>query len=176
MRPVIEKEVNNPAGTDIQIRTMEEQDLKAVYAIEAQCFTHVWTEAMFKASLEQWPLSQSWVVIRGQHIVGYLIASYIPRYAEQEGEVHISNIAVDPAYRRQHIGKMLLMQSLDYGDTHLCDTVSLEVRFSNRAARKFYRRYGFINVGFRPAYYGNEDALLMEASVPNALNLMQQGE
>lgn len=176
MEAEVIREVSNSQDAGPWIRDMTESDLGTIFEIERKCFNHVWTQQMFRTSLAQRPLTQSWVAIRDQHIVGYLIASYIPRYAEQEGEVHISNIAVEPECQREGIGKMLLQHALEYGDRHLCDSVSLEVRVSNQPARAFYRRYGFINVGLRPRYYGNEDAILMEASLSNALNLMQQGE
>lgn len=163
------------ADNRVQIRDMRTEDLTAILEIESYSFSQAWTRTTFEACLTQKPFTQSWVAIQDQHIVGYLIASYIPRYAKQEGEIHISNIAVSPSARRQNIGTLLLRQALEYGDTHLCDEVSLEVRESNADARAFYKRFGFINVGRRPNYYEDEDAILMEAAVPNALHVMQEG-
>lgn len=164
------------AENRIQLRDMRSDDLDAILAIEFKSFPQAWPRTTFEACLAQKPFTQSWVAIQDQHIVGYLIASYIPRYAKEEGEIHISNIAVSPSARRENIGTMLLRQALEYGDTHLCDLVCLEVRESNNDARAFYKRFGFINVGRRPNYYENEDAILMEAAVQNALHLMQEGE
>ncbi len=160
----------------LKIRDLHVGDIPHILEIEQQSFSQAWSQATFEACLMQKPFTQSWVAIRDQHIVGYLIASYIPRYAKEEGEIHISNIAVSPNERRHNIGTTLLKNALDYGEMHLCDIACLEVRESNHNARSFYKRYGFINVGRRPNYYETEDAILMEASVPNALQLMQQGE
>jgi len=160
----------------VQIREMRTDDLAAILEIESKSFSQAWTRTTFEVCLTQKPFTQSWVAIQEQHIVGYLIASYIPRYTKGEGEIHISNIAVSPGARRQNIGTLLLRQALEYGDTHLCNVVGLEVRESNTDARSFYRRFGFINIGRRLNYYEDEDAILMEAAVQNALHVMQEGE
>jgi len=176
MEAEVIREATGSQDSGTWIRDMTESDLDTIREIEEKCFTHVWTQQMFRTSLEQRPLTQSWVAIRDQHIVGYLIASYIPRYTKGEGEIHISNIAVSPGARRQNIGTLLLRQALEYGDTHLCNVVGLEVRESNTDARSFYRLFGFINIGRRLNYYEDEDAILMEAAVQNALHVMQEGE
>ncbi|WBL35221.1 hypothetical protein O0235_10520 [Tepidiforma flava] len=43
------------------------------------------------------------------------------------------------------------------------ESVTLEVRVSNEAARALYRRYGFYEVGIRKRYYADnhEDAIIM---------------
>ena len=77
-----------------------------------------------------------------------------------DGESEILNLAVDPAFRRQGIGRMLICEiKLRYpGD------IFLEVRESNLAARKFYESLGFQVVTLRPRYYERspEAAIVMK--------------
>jgi len=78
-------------------------------------------------------------------------------------EVHISTIAVDPSYREQGIGQLLFVTAMERAVELGANIVSLEVRVSNIAAQKLYRKYGFKVVGHRRRYYSDnrEDALIM---------------
>ena len=81
------------------------------------------------------------------------------------GEAHIVNLAVRQAYRRRGIGRLLLMKIIDMAIEKYADTITLEVRKSNAAARKLYKKYGFNIKGIRRGYYldDREDAVIMTA-------------
>jgi len=170
-----EKPVEGPAGSaQIQIRKMQENDLNIVEQIEQSCFPEPWPVTIFRENLHRSPVVCNWVAENEERIVGFLIAWYIPRYVKEAGEIHIHNIAVDPLYWRQGIGKRLLYTATTEGIQRNCDVLILEVRESNTGAQSFYRRYGFTRVGSRQSYYGTEDALVMEASTQNILQLLKQ--
>jgi ribosomal-protein-alanine N-acetyltransferase len=78
-------------------------------------------------------------------------------------EVHMSTIAVDPTYREQGIGQLLLVAAIEQAVELGANIISLEVRVSNVAAQNLYRKYGFEIVGRRRRYYSDnrEDALIM---------------
>ena len=80
-------------------------------------------------------------------------------------EAHISTIAVDPRYRGQGIGQLLLITAIEKAMELSATLMSLEVRVSNLVAQNLYRKYGFKPVGRRPRYYSDnrEDALIMTA-------------
>jgi len=80
-------------------------------------------------------------------------------------EVHISTIAVDPSYREQGIGQLLLVVATERAVELGANIISLEVRVSNIVAQNLYRKYGFKVVGRRRRYYSDnrEDALIMTA-------------
>ncbi len=80
-------------------------------------------------------------------------------------EVHLSTIAVDPSYRQQGIGQLLLITAIEQALRLGASIISLEVRVSNIAAQNLYRKYGFKVVGRRRRYYSDnqEDALIMTA-------------
>ena len=78
-------------------------------------------------------------------------------------EIHISNIAVVPDYRRLKIGESMFTIALKMGIEKKCQIAHLEVRKSNLPAITLYQKHGFQAVGVRKNYYQNEneDALLM---------------
>ena len=99
------------------------------------------------------------VAVSGNQILGFLSFRTLLRPGENSpGEFEILNLAVDPACRRQGIAKALLDHQLARGGVHF-----LEVRESNRAARKLYEYKGFVVIGTRRDYYSNpeESAIVM---------------
>jgi ribosomal-protein-alanine N-acetyltransferase len=80
-------------------------------------------------------------------------------------EAHLANIAVRESYRQQGVGERLLISAIKLAMEHNANIITLEVRASNRTARALYKKYGFAEVGIRPAYYtdNKEDAVLMTA-------------
>ena len=91
---------------------------------------------------------------RGDQIWGYIIFS-------QDG--HIISIAVHPQQRRKGIGKELLERAMN---TPHIKKIWAEVRKSNQGAQAFYLRMGFQIIGVVSNYYGNEDALSIQWSLP----------
>lgn len=79
------------------------------------------------------------------------------------GQAHIVTLGVREAYRRQGIGEWLLIAAIEEALASNQDSVTLEVRRSNDAARSLYEKYGFEEVGVRERYYSDngEDALIM---------------
>ena len=78
-------------------------------------------------------------------------------------EAHVTNIAVRELHRRQGIGELLLISSIDLATELNARIITLEVRASNTAAQNLYHKYGFTQTGVRRGYYtdNKEDAVLM---------------
>jgi ribosomal-protein-alanine N-acetyltransferase len=87
-------------------------------------------------------------------VAGFSVAR---RVAEDESE--LLNLAVDPAFRRRGVGRRLVA-ALASGHPGV---LWLEVRESNLDARKLYKSLGFLEAGYRPAYYpdSGEGAIVM---------------
>lgn len=98
-----------------------------------------------------------WVAESRAGVVGFVVARSVA------DEMEILNLAVDPAERRRGVGGALLDTALGCGRRDGARRAWLEVRESNRAARCFYERHGFVVAGRRRRYYSGpeEDALLM---------------
>ena len=82
-------------------------------------------------------------------------------------EGQITNVATNPAYRRQGLADAVLTALLTEARLRGLATVSLEVRESNLAAISLYEKHGFSVVGKRNHFYKNprEHALVMLCSL-----------
>ncbi len=78
-------------------------------------------------------------------------------------EAELRNMAVDPAYQRQGVGRELLAQARPRLLEQGVRDVYLEVRASNLPAQQLYYSAGFLLSSRRKDYYSNprEDALVM---------------
>lgn len=78
-------------------------------------------------------------------------------------EAHVTTIGVEPEYRGQGLGELLLVALFDEALRRGAASLTLEVRVSNEPAQALYRKYGFTIQGTRKRYYSdnNEDAHIM---------------
>ena len=78
---------------------------------------------------------------------------------------HVTTIAVDENHRGRGYGDALMARLIAEAMTHGAAWMTLEVRESNAAAQRLYRKYGFATVTTRKAYYSDngENALVMWA-------------
>ncbi len=145
----------------IRVRPGTVADLDQVVRIEREAFSDPWPADSLRRELAADRLRRPLVAEADGKVVGYLMAW---RVAD---EWHIINVAVDGRWRRRGVGARLLAVSLDEARATGCSLVTLEVRVGNAAARAFYRRFGFREVGLRRGYYHDtgEDAVLMSRSL-----------
>ena len=78
------------------------------------------------------------------------------------GDGDITNVFVDPGYRRNGIALGMLEYLIDEGRAIGIRNYTLEVRASNAPAIGLYKKLGFISEGARPGFYEHpkEDALI----------------
>jgi ribosomal-protein-alanine N-acetyltransferase len=81
------------------------------------------------------------------------------------GEAELYRMAVEPPFRRRGEGKQLLSAFAERCGAMGCRSVYLEVRSRNAAAVSLYEAAGFVRVGERKGYYGDDDALLMKKNI-----------
>ena len=98
---------------------------------------------------------------------GKLLGLVCGRLAADEAE--ILKLAVVPELRRQGIGTRLLDAALDLCREKGAAACFLELRASNKAARRLYEKKGFQQVGIRRSYYAGpaEDAVIMRRNLRN---------
>ncbi len=144
----------------IKIRRMRIQDLERVIEIENQSFSNPWSKDAFIYEMGS-GISYPWVVEVDNKIVGYSIHWVII------DEAHLSNIAIDPLYRRMGIGRFLLEKLVESTKKKGAKFITLEVRASNSSAISLYKKMNFKVIGTRKNYYTNplEDALIMMKSL-----------
>ena len=143
---------------------MRPEDLDEVLAIERVSFSMPWSRGAFLYEMQQNRVARCWVMHEDARVLGYLCLW------EVADELHITNIAVHPSFRRQGIGRTLLQDVLDDARQRKLRLVVLEVRPSNTEARTLYEAFGFRVTGRRRGYYYDtgEDALVMEADLQTA--------
>jgi ribosomal-protein-alanine N-acetyltransferase len=134
-------------------------DLDEVLSIERQSFHTPWSRGAFRYELTQNRVARSIVVRVGHDIAGYLCLWEIGH------EIHVTNLAVHPRYRRRGLARRLLSAILEDARRKSVELVFLEVRPTNAEALGLYESLGFQVIGRRKGYYFDtgEDALVMEA-------------
>ena len=140
--------------TEPLVRPMHRSDLQAVMQITRRSLPLPWSETVWREELAS-PLGLYLVLVVNGSVSSYIGLKLI------SDEAHVMTIAVRPEHRRQGFARTLVEAAL--ADPAAADArrVHLEVRPSNVGARALYGSLGFVQTGLRPAYYGDEDALLM---------------
>ncbi len=148
------------ASGERQMRRMTEEDIPDVIEIEKRSFISPWTRGMFAQTLES-PVARNLVMTESGDIVGYVI------FYQAGLEMHIMNIAVHPALRRQGIGLDIMKRVIESARINSVEECFLEVRETNFPAQGLYERLGFKRIGKRRGYYTetNEDAIVMALSL-----------
>lgn len=140
------------------IRITDESPIARLVEINKEVFTHPWTKKMFLDELSQ-PERSYLLAVFGpsRMVVGYCSVWRVV------DTLQVNSIAVTEAYQGRGIGRALLDKVLTLGQQLRAVTVSLEVRSSNEAARRLYRRFHFKEKGKRGGYYSQptEDAVIL---------------
>lgn len=142
---------------DITIRPMEQADLSIVRDIEKQSFSAPWSDELFVRELTENEHAYYFVLVFQKKIVGYAGMWIVMNDAQ------VTHIAIHPDYRRRQLGERLFKYILNFAIAKQVERFSLEVRVSNIAAQKLYRKYGLVPGGIRKQYYtdNQEDAIVM---------------
>lgn len=151
---------------------MQERDLIAVAALEAQAHPAPWTAGNFRDAL-----AAGYSTVVGE-ADGMIVAYGVLMIGA--GEAQVLNLTVAPAVRRRGLARALLRRFLDDALRLGAEQCFLEVRLSNAAAIALYRADGFVPVARRAGYYPaadgssvREDALVLRRAVH--LNAATQG-
>jgi ribosomal-protein-alanine N-acetyltransferase len=146
-----------------EAQPMRVPDLTEVMAVERQAYPVPWTHGNFVDSLAAGYCAE---VLRGPRaaLLGYWVA--MPGV----DEMHLLNITVVPAWQGRGLAVAMLDRLVATCRERGLTQLWLEVRVGNERAREVYRRYGFVEVGRRRAYYPvqqgpREDAVLMSLLV-----------
>jgi ribosomal-protein-alanine N-acetyltransferase len=141
----------------VVVDAMRLEDVQAVHAIERLSFRTPWPAHAFEQELRGNRLARYIVARAGAHVVGFAGVWLMV------DDAHVTTFGVHPDWRRQGIGRQLLLNLAELAVTIGARRMTLEVRASNEAAQALYRSFGFEIAGRRPRYYtdDDEDALVM---------------
>jgi [ribosomal protein S18]-alanine N-acetyltransferase len=147
-----------PDRLSVVVAPMRRRHLPSVLRIEKQVYPRPWTMGLYLGELAL-PSRVYLVAKLGNRVVGYggLMMNL--------NEGHITTLAVDPALQHYKIGTRVLLVLASRAVERGAQSLTLEVRVTNRAAQELYRKFGFAPAGVRKGYYAevNEDALVMWA-------------
>jgi ribosomal-protein-alanine N-acetyltransferase len=139
------------------IRPMQGDDIARVMRVERAAYSHPWTEGILRDCLRVG--YSCWVCEYNDSLVAHMILSIAA------GEAHLLNLCVAPEWQLRGIGRRLLCRAVRVAREREVDTVFLEVRETNAAARSLYESEGFCEIGRRRGYYpagasAREDAVV----------------
>ena len=131
-------------------------DVDEIAIFEKECFTAPWGRmTLFNELLDE--NSIYFVIIADEKIIAF------GGYQDIARQGHITTMAVKKEYRNQKLGSFLLSTIINHAMKNNIYDMTLEVRPSNDAALKLYRKFGFKVYGRRKRYYSDnkEDAYIM---------------
>lgn len=142
---------NTPAQLIIEPATPDNLDV--IEAIEQRAYPYPWSRAVLRHAICNDDAFSYFYIARlsenPQTIIGY------HHFWVVADEVHILNLAVDPAYQRQGYASQLLRFAFDFGRERGARSAFLEVRASNSAAQELYAHFGFERIDIRKVYYSD---------------------
>ena len=143
--------------SDVGFRPMREADLDEVLSIEREAYEFPWSREIFRDCL------RVGYRCRVLELDGAVNAYGMLQIAA--GRSRLLNLCVRRRLHRRGLGRRLLTLLIELARSHRTDSVVLEVRPSNAAARGLYESMGFAEVGVSRGYYpartGREDAMIL---------------
>lgn len=136
----------------MNIRPATPADLTTILSLERSCPTAAhWNEAEYTLVFDPGATPRILLVADETAVLGFIMVRTLGL------EWEIENVAVASAVRRRGLGAALVAAAIEHAKIRGADSIFLEVRASNAAARTLYSRAGFSEVGHRRGYYSNPD-------------------
>lgn len=144
---------------EIKLMPLQLLDCEAVAGIAEQCLPEHWSLDSIRSVLKY----ENNIYYAAHSIEQSLVVGFAGIMVIAD-EAELLNIAVNPNFRRQGIGKLLLERMLQEANKAGAFRLLLEVRESNLDARQLYYQHQFVEIGTRRGYYRDpvEDAVIME--------------
>lgn len=136
--------------------------LSRILEIESLSFPTPWSPLAFCDELRN-PASRIWGCTHEGRLWGFICCRFAGK------DLRIQNLAVHPRRRNCGLGMFLLDHALRTAWAGGLESIRLEVRTSNRAAKNLYAKLGFKETGRMHGYYRDtgEDAVLMRLAIPD---------
>ena len=146
----------------MRIRRAIPTDIPALIALEKQAATAAhWSPEQYETVFSsEGPARVAFVIedspIEDARVQGFVVGRVV------SDDWEIENIAVAGAARRRGLGTHLLEEFIGLARGRRAQSVFLEVRESNLAARRLYEKHAFVETGRRKGYYRQpeEDAIV----------------
>jgi len=157
--------------TTLTLRPFEPADLQQVSDINRKCLPENYTSFFFLDLYDRFPKTFIVAEENGQ-IVGYIMCRIETgmsqlRFLGITKKGHVISIAVTPEHRQHGVGRALLREAMRAMPLYGAKECYLEVRKSNVAAVKLYKRMDFRITRTMHGYYADgEDAYQMARKLP----------
>jgi ribosomal-protein-alanine N-acetyltransferase len=143
------------------IRPARAEDLDGIAVLEEAAFEDSWPRVLLSYELTH---TRTFLLVAsrddGAPLPGYVLFHYVADEAE------LLRLAVEPAERRQGIGRQLVQRGLLRLRQENIQSCFLEVRKDNEPAIQLYLGMGFERVGRRRGYYRDgTDALILSLAL-----------
>lgn len=136
------------------------EDFDQIDMIEQEVFTHPFPKSVFINDYSNNSFSRYIKLTMNNEIIGYCAAWFIFE------DCQIISIGIKQAYQRQGFGILLMKEVMKQAKDEGCESITLEVRFSNEKAINMYVQLGFYKISVRKGYYEDgENAYLMKCDL-----------
>lgn len=119
-------------------------------------FTEVFTKQNVKNDIENNNFTNYFT-----YLINNIPVAFINYYVMYE-RAELININVNMEYQNNHIASKLLEYMIEDCKNKNVNSITLEVKETNKKAIHLYEKYGFKQVGIRKGYYQGIDGILME--------------
>ncbi len=134
----------------IHFKSVTDENINELMAIENACHTHPWTLKTMQSCLQGRYFNLA--AFDDEQMIGFYIG-------EKAGpDFTLMDICVTPEHQGKGIAKQLLSKFIEHGEQQNAENLFLEVRESNTRAIKLYEQAGFIEMSVRKNYYPSDDA------------------
>ena len=142
---------------EITLRDMTRDDLDRVMEIEYASFPSPWPREDMEYEIAQNHAARYYVLEEDGRVQAYAGVWFLI------GEGHVTSVAVHPEARGRGFGERIVEHMMRGAMELGIQFLSLEVRESNLAAQKLYKKLGFRKADIRKGYYDDtgEDAIVM---------------
>ncbi|MBO0439724.1 ribosomal protein S18-alanine N-acetyltransferase [Candidatus Enterococcus ikei] len=141
------------------VRAIVFDDIKDLLSIEREVYAGElpWTKTAFLVELQSSDPHLYLLIQKDGQTIGFIGCRIFGK------DAHITNVAVSTKHQGNGIGSFLIREIQQFAKVNNCETISLEVRLSNKNAQRVYRQLGFVSNTIKPEYYteDKEDALEM---------------
>lgn len=139
-----------------KIEPMNSSHIEGVFEVSKLSLAEAWNMESIEKELSN-KLAKYLVALDENKVIGFLGMWVV----FDEGD--ITNIAVHPNYRKQGIGSLLMDNLIALCKENNINSLTLEVRESNRPAQNLYKKHEFKEEGIRKNFYDNpkENAIIM---------------
>ncbi|MBR3891534.1 MAG: ribosomal protein S18-alanine N-acetyltransferase [Bacilli bacterium] len=141
------------------VREMTKEDLEEVVNIESSLYKDKWNKEAYLRDLEN-EIAYNYVLEHEGVILGYY------GFWLMFDNIDITKVSIRKELQGKGLSKILMEDMFNRISNSDINTITLEVRVSNKVAIALYEKYGFKKISVREKYYENvEDAYVMQKEV-----------